>query len=210
MAAPRSRYVYYSGAGEVSAAVRGCKSAGATTISVVQPAGFDIPANVPVSIVATVTAPNINFGNVSVGKDLQIGASITLSNAPPSPVDVTVTIADSSVALISTSRTSVGSNSVTFSGVTSTFVGTIFVQGLVLGSTQITVQAAAYNDDTSSVTVDPSGFWMNASSFTRDVFAANTNIQLRSARLTAGTLNRAQDQEIRGGFAVRVDLTKSD
>ena len=84
-----------------------------------------------------------------------------------------------------------GSNSVTFSGVTSTFVGTIYVQGLAIGSTQITVQAAAYNDDTASVTVDPSGFRLNASDFTRDVFAADVNIQLRSARLNPATLNFA-------------------
>jgi len=32
-------------------------SAGATTIALVQPSGFDIPANVPISIVATVTGP---------------------------------------------------------------------------------------------------------------------------------------------------------
>jgi len=185
-------------------------SAGATTIALVQPTGFDVPSNVPISIVATVTAPSINIGNVTVGKDLQAGTSISLSNAPPTPVDVTVTIADSSVALISTSRTAVGSSSITFSGVSTTFVGTIYVQGLALGSTQITVQAAAYNDDTGAVTVDPSGFWLNAGNFTRDVFAANVNIQLRSTRLNPATLTRLQDQEIRGGLSVNVDLTNSD
>ena len=185
-------------------------SAGATTITLVQPTGFDVPANVNTSIVATVTAPSIFLSNVTVGKDLQTTSFISLSNAPPSPVDVTVTIAASSVALISTSRTTVGSSSVTFSGVTGTSVGTIYIQGLAIGSTQITVQAAAYNDDTSSVTVDPSGFWINASSFTRDVFAANAAFGIRSARLNPTTLNLAAHEELRAGLTVNVDLTNSD
>ena len=58
--------------------------------------------------------------------------------------------------------------------------------------------------------VDPSGFWLNASNFTRDVFAANVSIQLRSARLNPTTLVRLQDQEVRGGFSVDVDLSNSD
>jgi hypothetical protein len=176
----------------------------------VQPSGFDVPANVPQSIVATVTAPDITMSNVTVGKDLQISSFISLSNAPPSPVDVTVTIAASSIALLSKDRSTVGSSSVTFSGVTSTSVGSVYLQGLALGSTQVTVQAAAYNDDTAAVTVDPSGFWFNASNFTRDIFAANQSIQVRSTRLNPTTLNRAQDQEIRAGHTVSVDLTNSD
>jgi len=202
--------VFTGGAGVAQNTAFDPVSAGATTIALVQPAGFDVPANVPSSIVATVTAPSINIGNVTVGKDLQTSTFISLSNAPPSPVDVTVTIAAGSVALISTDRTTVGSSSVTFSGVTSTSVGTIYVQGLAIGSTQITVQAAAYNDDTGSVTVDPSGFWLNAGDFTRDVFAANVNLQLRTARLNPTTLNFAAHEELRAGQSVSVDLTNSD
>ena len=84
------------------------------------------------------------------------------------------------------------------------------MQGLAIGSTQITVQAAAYNDGTGNVTVNPSGFWLNASDFSRDVFAANQNIQLRSSLLNPTTLNRAQDQEVRGGHSVSVSLNNSN
>jgi len=183
---------------------------GTTTISIVQPSGFDVPANVNQSIVGTVTSPNINMSNVTVGKDLQISSFISLSNAPPSPVDVTLTIDDSSVALLSKDPSAAGSNSVTFNGITSTSVGTVYVQGLTLGSAEITVQAAVYNDDTAAVTVDPSGFWFNSGSFTRDVGSSNLGINLRSTRLNPTTLDRAQDQAVRGGHTVNVDLGNTD
>ena len=70
--------VFNGGAGVAANTAFDPVSAGATTISLVQPAGFDVPANVPSSIVATVTAPNISLGNVTVGKDLQSGACISL------------------------------------------------------------------------------------------------------------------------------------
>ncbi|MCP4331016.1 MAG: hypothetical protein GY785_00045 [Gammaproteobacteria bacterium] len=185
-------------------------SAGTSTIGIVQPSGFDVPSNVNQSIVGTVTAPNITMNNVTVGKDLQISTFILLSNAPPSPVDVTLTIDDSSVALLSKDSATAGSASVTFNAIATTSVGSVYVQGLTLDSAQVTVQAAAYNDDTATVTVNPSGFWFNANSFTVDVAASNRSVNLRSTRLTPGTLTRSQDQAIRGGHSVSVDLTNSD
>jgi hypothetical protein len=183
---------------------------GNSTIAVVQPPGFSPPANVNTSIVATTVDPSIVMGDPTVGKDLQAGVSISLSNAPPSPVDVTVTIDDASVALLSSSRTTAGSNSLTFSGVSGTFVGTVYVQGLTVGSAQVTLQAVGYNDDTSNVTVNPSGFWLNSNDFSIDVAASNRNIQVRAALLVPGTLTRFTDQEVRGGHSVSVDLSNSD
>ena len=186
-------------------------SGGETTIAIVQPTGFSVPSNVNTSIVATVTAPTISFNNTTVGKDLQQGVNIFLSNAPATPTDITVTIADPGVALISTDRTTVGTNSITISGVTSTFAGTVYVQGLTEGAaTQITVQGGVYTTQVADVAVDPSGFWFNANSFTRDIFAANVSLQVLSTRLNPTNLNRAQDQEVRGGISVSVDLTNSD
>ena len=63
--------VFNGGAGVAANTAFDPVSAGVTTISLVQPAGFDVPANVPSSLVATVTAPNISLSDVVVGKDLQ-------------------------------------------------------------------------------------------------------------------------------------------
>ena len=185
-------------------------TAGSTTVTLVQPAGFQVPSNASNVFTATVEAPDIFMSDVTVGKDLQRGVFISLESAPPSPVDVTVTVANDSVASLSSSTTTAGTSSVTFSGVTSTSVGTVYVQGLSEGTTQLTVQAANYNDDTSSVTVDPSGFYLNRSDFTTNVFAGNTTVQLRTYRLSPTTLALAAEEPLRAGLTVDVDLTNSD
>ena len=135
-------------------------TAGDTTISLTTPAGFHTPNNFQ-SITATVTAPNITIGSATVGRDLQEGVSISLGATPPSPVTVTVTSNNGAIATITKDGTVAGGTSLTFTNVTSTTVGTIFVQGRGLGSTTLTVQAAGYNDGTSNITVDPSGFILN-------------------------------------------------
>ena len=130
---------------------------GSTTISLTTPTGFTA-ATTGQRITATVTAPNITIGNVTVGRDLQTTALITLGATPPSPVDVTVTSNNASIATITRNGTVEGGTTVTFTGVATTSVGNIIVQGRSLGTTTITVQAPGYNDGTSSVTVNPSGF----------------------------------------------------
>ena len=99
------------------------------------------------------TAPGISSGNVVVGRNLQTAVSISLGVTPPSPVNVTVTLASGTIAAISNSATVLGGTTLTFNNVTTTSVGTFFVHGLALGATLITVQAPGYSDDTSTVTV---------------------------------------------------------
>ncbi|HLA39107.1 MAG TPA: hypothetical protein VJ417_03880, partial [Candidatus Glassbacteria bacterium] len=187
------------------------QGAGTATIAVGTPAGFDIPSSFR-QITATVTAPNINIiSNVTVGKDLQTSVFISLGVAPPNPVNVTVTSSNPAIAILSTSATTVGSNSVTFSGVTSTSVGTIIVQGIGRGSTILTAQAPGYNDATPTVTVDPSGFVINSpSSINTTASAANVTIQIASALLNPTTLNRVTNQAVRAGLAVNVPVTSSN
>ena len=184
--------------------------AGVTDLSITQPTGFEVPTNRSQSITATVSAPNITIGNVTVGRDLQVAATINLQSAPPTPTRVTVTVASGSTATISEDPLMAGATSLTFENVSGTNVGTIYVQGRSLGSTVITVQAAGYNDGSSSVRVDPSGFAILTNSFSVNAQAQNQNISIRSSRLDPATLNWAAEQALRGGLMVDVALTNSN
>ena len=187
---------------------------GTTTIAIAQPTGFETPGgtNPRQEITATVTAPNVNLPTLSnVGEDLQASFSISLQNAPPSPVDVVVTIDNPSVAVISNGATTVGGNTITFPGVSSTSVGTIWVQGLSEGTATITATATGYNTDTTAVTVFPSGFDINSPSvINTQTFANNTSVQVCAWRLDATTLARANSQNVRAGLSVSVPVTSSD
>src|SRR6185503_1772283 len=109
-------------------------SSGTTILSFVTPAGFSTPTTFQ-TVSAIVDAPNVMLGaTVSVGRDLQTTVTVQLQNAPPagSPVDVTVTVAPGGEGTVALSKTAsgAGTSSVTFTGVTTTVAGTIFVQGL--------------------------------------------------------------------------------
>jgi len=158
-----------------------------------------------------VTAPAITVGAATVGKDLQQSISITLQNTPPSPVDVTVTSNSGLIAIVSKDGTLQGANSVVFTNVSSTNVGTVFVQGLGLGQTTIRAQAAGYAEGAGAVTVNPSGFVINSpGNFTTAATAANTNVQIAAARLDPVTLNRSVNQPLRGGLQALVEVTSSN
>ena len=76
---------------------------------------------------------------------------------------------------------------VTFSNVTSAFVGSIFVQGRTSsGTTTLTAQAPGYSDAVVTITTRPSGFVINTSQngdFTTTTAAANTR-DLAAVRAT--------------------------
>jgi hypothetical protein len=183
---------------------------GTTTISIAQPTGFSVPSNFQ-SATATVNSPSITVGNATVGVDLQVSLNVTLQNAPPGPVTVTVTSSDQNIATVTDNGTLAGGSTITFTNVTTTFVGTIFVQGRALGSTTITTQAAGYATNTSSVVVHPSGFILNMSDFTLAASAVNRALRVDAARLDPATLNWSQSQELRGGLTnIQVPITSSN
>jgi hypothetical protein len=163
-------------------------------------------------ISAAVTAPAINLGftNLLVGRDLQDAVFITLAATPPSPVTVTVRVTSTAIATITTDGTVAGGDTVIFNNVTTTSVGTIFVQGRAIGSTTVTAQAPGYADGVGTVTAQPSAFVIISGSFTTTAGAANTSIQINSARLDPTTLNFAGNQQVRGGVTVNVPVTAAD
>jgi hypothetical protein len=186
-------------------------TAGSALVSIAQPDGFTIPSNGNTQITATVTAPNITMSNAAVGADLQLQHTVRLAEAPPEPVDITVTIASGSAALLSTSRTGVGSTSITFTGVTNTNSLTFWVQGLDEGATtSMTAKAAGYNDRTAAVSVTASGFLIwSPGNFSTTTLSNNTTISILAWRLDANG-NIASNQELRAGMSVEVPVTSSD
>ncbi len=182
---------------------------GSTTISVGPVAGFATPSNLQ-QITATVTAPSISIASATVGRDLQTALQVSLGVAPPSGVTITVTSSNGALATITKDGTIEGGTSLTFTNVTTAGANTFFVQGRALGTTTLTVQAPGYNDATSQVTIDPSGFIINTSNITTTAAAANTSVRIDAARLNPTTLNYATTQALRGGLTIDVPVTSSD
>ncbi len=183
-------------------------TAGTTTVAIIQPDGFTQPGNGRTALTATVTAPAIAMSDVTVGKDLQVGANTRLTVVPPTPTDITLTVADGSTAVISTSPATVGSRSITLAGVTSANWQGFTVQGLTEGTTTLTVSADGYATTTATLTVRASGFHLSTGDFTTSTFSGDTAIHIDAYVLSAtGTL--WSQQELRPGTSATVQLTNS-
>ena len=183
---------------------------GTTPISVGTPSGFSTSSTFA-QITATVTAPGISISNVTVGRDLQVAVSLSLAAAPPTPTTFTVRTSAPAVTTVSDNPLLEGGETVTFTDVTSTNVGTIYVQGRSIGSADLIAEGTGYATATSTATVEPSGFIINSpGNFGTSAGAANTSIQITPARLNPVTLNWAANQAIRGGLTVEVPVTSSN
>ncbi len=182
-----------------------------TTISITTPAGFPTPNNLQSVTGHTSPRRTSRSANATVGRDLQDVVSISLGADAAEPGDGDGDEQqrrhrddhegrhrgrrdEPDVHERDDARPS----------------GTIFVQGRGLGSTTLTVQAAGYNDGTSNITVDPSGFILNMGDFNTNTFAANTTLRVDAARLNPTTLNYVQSQALRGGLTVNVAVTSSE
>jgi hypothetical protein len=131
--------------------------------------------------------------SVTTGVNLQNQIAINLPVAPLTPVTVTVSVPTPTfyvpdAATISNSQTVAGGTTLTFTNVTSTYVGTIYAQGQSTGSTTLTVAAPGYTSGTGTITVDPSGFILNTATITTTTFSAATAVTVYSAILNPGTL----------------------
>jgi hypothetical protein len=186
---------------------------GTTNVAVTPPGGFEASSNFR-QIAATVTAPAINgfAGNAArVGEDMQDAVSINLAVAPPSPVDITITLASGTIARISDVGTVLGGTTVVLPGVANASARTVFLQGLLQGTTQVTVSAPGYATSTQTITVDPSGFIINSpGGINTTAGGANSNIQITASRLLPGTLNWQENEAVRAGLTVQVAVTSSN
>jgi hypothetical protein len=134
-----------------------------------------------------------------------------LQTAPPSAVTVTFTVNNPAIATITSNPALAGADVVSFTGVTTTSAGTLYIQGRAQGTTTITASAPGYAPDVITVEVRPSGFIVNSpQSITTTAGAANTNIQITPAMLDPLTLNWQQNQAVRGGLSVNATVTSSN
>lgn len=163
-------------------------SAGSSTITLGTPSGFSTPSG-RTSLIATVTAATISVSSVETGLHLETALNISLPQTPPNPVTVTVTSNGPQIAVISKDGAVMGGTTLTFSNVTSTNVGTIYVQGQSLGGTTLTVSAPGYNNGNASITVDPSGFELfNEYDFSTTTTSGARPLTLYTVSLRPGTL----------------------
>jgi hypothetical protein len=178
-------------------------ASGTTTIALgtTPPTGFSLPTDYQ-SITATVSAPNSSIGNATVGANMQTSVNVSLATAPPSAVTVTVTSNGPSIATISKSATVVGGTSLTFTNVTSTNVGTVYVQGQTVGTTTVTVAAPGYNNANGNITVMPSGFVINPSQgpISTTTLSTPTTVTLEPAILNPGVLTYAGPGQLNPGI----------
>ncbi len=187
-------------------------TAGTTTLAVVQPEGFTALANVNTEITADVAAPSVELTSTTiVGEDLQKYLDFDLGGTPPDPVDVTITVADETVALLTADIESAGSGQITLSDVDVSSLPGIYVQGLSQGTTTVSVSATGYTSATGTIEVYPSGFYFTTSNASFDMYMSETEtLYIATAALSPDTLNYYESQNIRGGLSVAVEVTSSD
>jgi hypothetical protein len=183
-------------------------SAGSTILSIATPAGFGTaPSRNQVPV--TITAPNIVVvSNVTVGKNLQTNVSVNLSNTPPAAVALTLTSSSGAVATLSTSATVAGSSSLTVPNVSNTSPINVYIQGMAIGSTTITIQAPGFNDATIQVNVVPSGFAFGQASVSATT--SDVAVFVSAYTLDPVTQNIVTTQPLRGGFSATVPLSSSN
>ena len=141
------------------------------------------------TIVATVSAPALTVSSVTAGVNLETNTSINVPTPPATPETVTVTISDPTIALISSSSTTVGTASLTFSTAS---VPNIYVQGLKVGAATLTATAAGYTTGTGTITVYPSAFVFDPyyyGNFSTTTFSSASGLSLIPAIVDPMTSN---------------------
>lgn len=155
--------------------------------------------------------PGVVIPDVTVGRNLQRSLDIELPSPPAVPISLTVTSDDPDKVLIAPDAQAPGVSSIVFDNVTSTNVGTIWVQGVDHGVGQLSTSAPGYATTRTAVSVSPSAIIIfHPAGITTNKSAAPTEIRLHSVRLNPGTLEREIEQPIRGGLNLNVDLMLSN
>ena len=166
-------------------------SAGNTTITLVTPTGFTTSSQYQ-SNVATVTAPAIQIGNQETGVHLVNTLGVGLPVAPPTghPVTVTLTSSNPAIATLSTDSGTVGTGSITFTNVSGTSFGPVYIQGQAVGTATITESAPGYTSGSNTITVDQSGFtfYYARPPFTTTTFSSASQIPVYTTTLQNGNV----------------------
>lgn len=209
-------------------------SAGNVNVSVNVPQGFTAPAQFS-SFPAELRKPNLGItDHATIGNNLQVGAHLTLGQpAPPGGAKVTLTSADPSRLLLSTSNTSPGSKSITVTVPANGMSGNFVLQALGdKGTVSYSASAEGYQSREVNVYLAPSGVIITGPTGAPDeaevlrphiplgpngFFASKADpkpvpVVIYMVQLDP-TTHRGADitvQELRAGISLKVDLVSSN
>jgi len=177
-------------------------TAGTTNLNLATPTGYSTPANVPVQIVTTVTAPTINLSNTIVGSNTIIQGGISLGAAPPSNEMLTLTSSDPTHFLLTADPTKVGTAQVKLQLTGGSFsVPAFYIEGQNFSgvgaiTATLTASAAGYSDGVTTVTLYPTGLafvingtFFNSGTLNTTTFSSPSPLTVYLVLLTPGTLN---------------------
>ncbi|MCK5920064.1 MAG: hypothetical protein KAG66_03945, partial [Methylococcales bacterium] len=169
-------------------------------------------------VIVTVDAPlaflAIVFRHIPeaiIGQHLSSIYRVELEQAPPSPVDIRVSVPSGSGVLLSKDATLEGTTSLLIEDFTARFTQYFSIQGVSLGDdVPITIEIleantsspAGYDILPSTVDVDPSGISVANADYTTTTFSSNGNIQVRASVLYDGE-DAAREGQFRENQVVR-------
>jgi hypothetical protein len=164
-------------------------------LNLATPTGYFTPANLSVQIVATVTAPALNLASPVVGNNLVQNGSLGLGAAPPSNEMLTLTSSDPTHFLLSTSRTAVGTASITLQLTAGSFsVPAFYIEGQNFSGTSaitatLRASAAGYSDGIATVSLYPTGLtYFGSGTLNTTTFSSPSGLTVYLVTLSPGTL----------------------
>ena len=166
------------------------------------------PSASPIAV--TVQKATLTMANIEVGKDLAGYMSLILPAIPAAKV--TVTVADPTLALLSTNNQTAGQAQISLTTSPYSTAG-FYVQGLASsGQTQVTATIAGYGSVTATVRLDPSGLLWSAGTFTGVQYSYSTSwySYLGAYALDAATLLPVSSQPLRYGVSAAFQLSNSN
>jgi len=171
-------------------------TAGTTNLNLATPAGYFTPANVPVQIVATVTAPAINLASSVIGNNLVQNGGLGLGAIPPSNETLTLTSSDPVHFLLSTSPTAVGTASITLqltggsSNVPQFYIEGQNFSGIAAITATLKASAAGFSDGIATMSLYPTGltYYFGNNTLNTTTTSGPTALTVYLVTLTPGTL----------------------
>jgi hypothetical protein len=192
-------------------------SVGTTIVGINTPIGFSVPSNFQ-TISTSVTLPGLQLNSMTVGRKLEVAQTASLQVLSSNPTTITISVADSTKALLSNDPAILGSQSLSFVVPPDTYsTPTFYVQAVAsaVGSVQYSASAPGFAMVTSTITINPSGFvlsdFQNVTSFNTTVGAADTTLNVAPAMLDPATLNLMEIETlIPGSTNTMVPVTSSN
>ena len=196
---------------------------GPTTITAGVATGSETLSGLPItyatpatgnSVVATVLASDLIPSNITVGRFLQAPATISLTGASTTDIQVTISTTDSNIRFANTA-TALGSSSIVVSIPPNHSNSTTFYVQAVGNATSAnyTMQATGFSPGNGTVTIAPSGLRITspggagAASFDSTIAAGDAVLTIETGRLSGGQF--VETQAVAGGTSLTTTFANS-